>query len=167
LAKGRAACYQGDMIKPHWHSRFLSLAAHIAQWSRDPEKKVGAVIVRPDKTIASLGFNGFPRGVNDDDTRYQDKDLKRELVMHAEMNAILHAREPLQGYTLYVWPLLPCARCAAAIIQAGIAHIVTVPLKDKSEWAETLARAQAMLEESGVIVTVLQEDVTLPELFVG
>ena len=154
-------------MKQHWHLRFLGMAAHVAQWSRDPDKKVGAVIVRPDKTIASLGFNGFPRGVSDDDARYQNKDLKRELTTHAEINAVLHAREPLQGYYLYVWPLAPCVRCAAAIIQSGISHVVTIPLKQGSAWQETLDLAQSMFNEAGVSLTLIDTPVTLPELFVG
>lgn len=153
-------------MKPHWHHRFLCLAAHVAQWSRDPDKKVGAVIVRPDKTIASLGFNGFPRGVEDNDARYQDKQLKRELVTHAEINAILHAREPLHGYYLYVWPLAPCVRCAATIIQSGITHVVTLPLKEDSNWNDTLSLAQTMFSEAGITLTLLEGEVVLPELFV-
>jgi deoxycytidylate deaminase len=35
-------------------------------WSKDPSTKVGAVIVRPDLTVASIGYNGFPRGMSDD-----------------------------------------------------------------------------------------------------
>ncbi len=153
------------MFKPHWHSRFLALAAHVAQWSRDPDKKVGAVIVRPDKTIASLGFNGFPRGVDDSDARYRDKELKRELVMHAETNAILHAREPLKGYVLYVWPLMPCARCAAAIVQAGISHVVSQPMRGSSNWAHTAKLAEDMLREAGIGVTLIDKKIELPELF--
>ncbi len=154
-------------IKGHWHKRFLELAAHVAQWSRDPEKKVGAVIVRPDKTIASLGFNGFPRGVEDNDARYQDKALKRELTTHAEINAILHAREPLHGYTLYVWPLAPCVRCAASIIQSGVTHVVTVPLKTDSNWATTLELANTIFSEAGITVTMIDEPIQMPELFIG
>ena len=154
-------------MKSHWHKRFLELAAHVAQWSRDPEKKVGAVVVRPDKTIASLGFNGFPRGVEDNDARYQDKALKLELTTHAEVNAILHAREPLQGYYLYVWPLAPCVRCAASIIQSGISHVVTVPLKEGSVWQATLELAQTMFAEAGVTLTIVEADLCMPELFIG
>lgn len=154
-------------MKPHWHKRFLGLAAHVAQWSRDPEKKVGAVVVRPDKTIASLGFNGFPRGVEDNDARYQDKELKRELVTHAEINALLHAREPLHGYTLYVWPLAPCVRCAASIIQSGISHVVTVPLKSDSAWGRTLELAETMFREAGIDVTIVDDEIAMPELFIG
>ena len=142
-------------MKPHWHRRFLALAQHISDWSRDPGKKVGSVIVRPDKTVASMGFNGFPRGVDDSMERYADRELKLEIVVHAEMNAILHAREPLKGYTLYVWPFHPCARCAAAIIQAGIVEIVTVPW-ETSNWGETIRIARQMFDEAGVKVTILE-----------
>jgi dCMP deaminase len=151
-------------FKPHWHHRFLSLATHIAQWSRDPNRKVGSVIVRPDKTVASLGFNGFPRGVSDDVSRYQDRELKNEMVVHAEMNAILHAREPLHGYTLYVWPFHPCSRCAAAIIQAGIKHVVTVPW-ETTNWGETIRIAARMLDEAGITLTIFEDDLDMAGLF--
>jgi dCMP deaminase len=144
-------------MKPHWHTRFLKLAEHISTWSRDPNRKVGAVIVRPDKTVASMGFNGFPRGVDDTPERYQDRDLKNEMVVHAEMNSILHAREPLHGMTLYVWPFHPCARCAAAIIQSGITHVVTVPW-ETTNWGETIRVARAMFDEAGVKITVFEDE---------
>lgn len=153
-------------MKQHWHKRFLELAAHVATWSRDPSKKVGVVIVRPDKTIASLGFNGFPRGVEDSDARYQDKALKRELVTHAEINAILHTREPLHGYSLYIWPFAPCVRCAAAIIQSGISHVYSVPVTKTSNWQKTMDLAQTMFDEAGVTLTLLDVEITMPELFV-
>jgi dCMP deaminase len=140
----------------HWHLRFLELAAHVAQWSRDPGKKVGAVIVRPDKTIASLGFNGFARGVEDDPARYADRALKNEMVVHAEMNAILHAREQMAGYTLYVWPFHPCARCAAAIIQSGIKTIYSFAGKTEN-WKDSISLAQSMFAEAGVSVIVMDD----------
>ena len=142
-------------MKPHWHKRFIALAEHVSTWSRDPNRKVGAVIVRPDKTVASLGFNGFPRGVADTQERYDNREEKLEMVVHAEMNAILHAREPLHGYSLYVWPFHPCARCAAAIIQSGIKTVVTVPW-ETTNWGETIRIANRMFEESGVTVVTLE-----------
>lgn len=141
----------------HWHLRFLELAAHVAQWSRDPSKKVGAVIVRPDKTIATLGFNGFARGVADEIERYENKELKNEMVVHAEMNAILHAREPLHGYSLYVWPYHPCSRCAAAIIQSGIKTIYSFAGKTEN-WKATIDLAQSMFSEAGVNVIILDDE---------
>ena len=74
------------MIK--WDRRFLDLAAFVAAWSRDPSKRVGAVIVDDKKRIVSLGFNGFPRGVADDD-RLHVRESKYEIIIHAEVNALL------------------------------------------------------------------------------
>jgi len=53
------------MSHDKWHKRYVNLAEYIAQWSKDPSTKTGSVIVRPDNTIASVGYNGFPRGIED------------------------------------------------------------------------------------------------------
>lgn len=103
-----------------WDDRFFDLADMVGSWSKDPSTKVGAVIIRPDRTIASVGYNGFPRGVDDNPEIYEDRPTKYMRIVHAEANAILSAREPLHGYTLYVTPLHPCATCSGLIIQAGI-----------------------------------------------
>ena len=107
-----------------WDHRFLAMADLVAGWSKDPSTRVGAVIVRPDKTVCSVGFNGFPRYVDDSDAAYLDRTTKYKQVKHAEENAILFANEPLLGYTLYVTPLLPCSLCAGDIIQKGIRRVV-------------------------------------------
>lgn len=106
-----------------WDIRFLEMAKVIGDWSKDPSSKVGAVIVDSRKRIISLGFNGFARGVRDDAERYQDRDVKYELVIHAEINAILFAGGDVRGYTLYSTHH-PCSRCAAVICQSGIARVV-------------------------------------------
>jgi len=133
-----------------WDKRYLDLAEFVASWSKDPSTKVGAVIVRPDKTIASVGFNGLPRGVEDSDERLHNRDLKYPMTVHAEVNAILHAQEPLHGYTIYVAPLNPCSDCAGVIIQSGIKRVVA-RAEMNPRWLESNALAQAMFEESGVI----------------
>ncbi len=133
----------------HWDKRFLELAGHVAAWSKDPSTKVGAVIVRPDKTVASIGFNGLPRGVDDTDLRLNDRELKYPMTVHAEVNAILHAREPLHGYTIYVAPLNPCSNCAAAIIQSGIKKVMAMA-QINPRWEQSNALAQTMFEEAGV-----------------
>lgn len=115
------------MTQDNWDLRFLAMAAHIAEWSKDPSTQVGAVITRPDRTVVSLGYNGFSRGVFDGPARYADRDFKYEAIVHGEMNAILTARESLYGCTLYTWPLPPCSRCSAMIIQTGIKRVVSPP----------------------------------------
>lgn len=136
-----------------WDRRFIELAAHVASWSRDPSRKVGAVIVRPDKTVASMGFNGFPRGVNDTDDRYNDRSTKYKFVCHAEANAILTANERLHGYMLYV-TLYPCHECAKMIIQSGITRVIT-SINFSENWVESNEYAKVMFEEAKVSVDLL------------
>jgi len=106
-----------------WDMRMLDLAKLVASWSKDPSRHVGAVIARPDHSIVSVGYNGFARGVEDKPERYNEKAVKYELVVHAEMNAILAAKEPLTNCVLYC-TLMPCSRCAAGIINSGIKKVV-------------------------------------------
>lgn len=136
-----------------WDQRFLGLAAEVATWSKDPATQVGAVIVRPDFTVASLGFNGFPRGVSDCPDRLADRSEKLAHTIHAEMNAILSSHVPVRGMTLYA--TLPCCdRCAAHIIQAGISRVVTLPAEapQAARWGDSFERAERMFREAGVKV---------------
>ncbi|NVO13828.1 MAG: hypothetical protein HXX10_07315 [Rhodoplanes sp.] len=137
-----------------WDARFLALAAHVAGWSKDPSTKCGAVLVRPDRTIAGLGYNGFPRGCDDDPRLYADRDAKLERVVHAEMNAILSASGPVRGCTLYVHPFLSCARCAAHVIQAGIVRVVAPTYSDEqwTRWGDSFMAAMTLYREAGVVV---------------
>ena len=136
-------------LKSDWDERFLQLAQHIAQWSKDPSTKVGAVIVRPNRTIASVGYNGFPRGVNDDE-RLNDRPYKYAMTVHAEANAILSANERLDGCTLYVTPLSPCSSCASILIQSGIKRVVAYMPHQPEHWADSFAIARTMLDEAGI-----------------
>jgi dCMP deaminase len=137
----------------------LDLADLVATRSRDPNTKVGAVILRPDNTIAAAGYNGFPRGTYDDDEIYADKTRKLLRVVHAELNAILTSREPLHGYTLYVSPLHPCSQCAAAIIQSGIKTVIarTDPSRESTTWRESFAEAGRMFKEANIKVKLLTD----------
>lgn len=111
------------MVNETWDKRFLSLAQHIAQWSKDPSTKVGAVIVDQNRRIVSTGYNGYPKGVSDTiDT--DEREIKYKKVIHAEKNAILFAKQDLTGCTLYVTHH-PCSQCAGYILQSGISHVVT------------------------------------------
>lgn len=131
-----------------WDDRFFDLANLVGSWSKDPSTKVGAVIVRPDRTIASVGYNGFPRGVDDTYTTREDKLLR---TVHAEANAILAAREPLHGYTLYVTPLHPCANCTGLIIQSGIKEVhFKMTAKSTPAWAEHFRVMVKMFERTNI-----------------
>ena len=133
-----------------WDKRFLNLAKAVAQWSKDPSTKVGAVITRGNRII-SLGYNGFAAGVVDAPERYVDRDFKLAAVLHAEVNAIMYAREDLQNCTIYTWPMPPCSRCAAQIIQSGITRVVSIdPTEEQKErWADSFEVAKQMYDDIG------------------
>jgi dCMP deaminase len=142
-------------IEDKWVARFIKLAEEVSTWSKDSSSRVGAVIVRPDRTIASVGFNGFPRGVEDYHERIANRDTKLLYTIHAEMNAILSAKEPLKGYSLFVWPFQPCAHCAASIIQSGIKDVYcpfNAHLDSYERWADSFKAALQMFDEAGVRV---------------
>ncbi|MBT3197090.1 MAG: dCMP deaminase family protein [Gammaproteobacteria bacterium] len=131
-----------------WDRRFLGLAAHVAAWSKDPSTQVGAVVT-DGKRVVSLGFNGFPQGLSDDH-RLHDRETKYSLVLHAEENALLFSAADLTGGTIYVYPLPPCSRCAAKIIQSGITRVVTTIPEDLSRWEESVALTRTIFDEVGV-----------------
>jgi dCMP deaminase len=138
-----------------WDARFLELARHISGWSKDPSTKVGCVVVGPDREIRSTGFNGFPRGIEDNVDRLANREMKYPLVCHAEENAIMHAARigvALKGCVAYVtWP--PCTRCARSLIQAGIREIVyPADLVIPDRWIDDFRISSGMLTEAGLLV---------------
>ncbi|MGB0749189.1 MAG: deoxycytidylate deaminase [Magnetospiraceae bacterium] len=136
-----------------WDHRFMDLAKHIASWSKDPSTKVGSVIVDGRRVVAT-GFNGLPTGVEDTIGRLHDRELKYQLVVHAERNAIIGARQNLSGYSLYVWPMMPCSVCAAMIIQAGISEVLA-PVNDNPRWVDSFALTEEMFAEAGIDLIVM------------
>ena len=132
-----------------WDLRFLELAKHVSSWSKDPSTKVGAVIVDDKRHVVGLGYNGFPRGVDDTDERLTDRPTKYAMVAHAELNAILNATTKASGSTIYVYPLPPCNECAKLIIQAGIKRVVA-PKISHERWGNSNETAATMFSESEI-----------------
>jgi dCMP deaminase len=131
-----------------WDLRFLGLAKHISEWSLDPSTKVGAVIVDDKNRVISLGFNGFPRGIKDDD-RLLDRNKKLAIILHAEKNAIIFANKNLENSVIYTYPFPPCSVCAASIIQSGITRVVSV-ISYNTRWADSFKLSEEMFAEAGV-----------------
>ena len=136
-------------MSTNWDKRFLDLTDHIAQWSKDPSTKVGAVIVDNQRRIVGTGYNGFPRGLDDNPARYEDKKLKYKLVVHAEVNAILNAVKSVQDCTIYT-NCSPCPRCMSVIIQSGIARVITKANARDVRVPEEIELASDMAIEAGV-----------------
>lgn len=137
-----------------WDKRFLELAGFISGWSKDPSTKVGAVIADPENRIVSIGYNGFPRGVEDTPERLENREIKYKLIIHGERNAILFANRDLKGCRLYT-SMLPCAPCAAMIIQKGISEVIA-PFSDNPRWVEDFKLAEEMFSEAGVGLIIIK-----------
>ena len=135
-----------------WDERFMELAMHVSDWSKDPSTKVGSVIVAPDRRIMSLGYNGFPRGVTDLEERLNDRPTKYAFVAYAERNALDNVDVNLRECTLFV-TLQPCADCTKSIIQKGITKVVCAVDKSKVDHYNTFIKySLVMLKEAGVQV---------------
>lgn len=137
-----------------WEHRFLELAKHISTWSKDPSTKVGAVIVDDHRRVIGLGYNGFPRGVEDTTERLNDRPTKYAMVVHAEVNAVLNATQSVEGATVYIWPLMACNECAKVLIQSHIKRLVT-PKIVSDRWLQSNDIAVSMFKEAGIEVIQL------------
>lgn len=148
-----------DLYKPDpkWDSRFLNIALQVASWSKDPSTQVGAVLVDLGRRIIGVGYNGFPRGCNDDKALYADREVKYKRVVHAEVNAILNAITAPAGAILYCTHH-PCSACTAQLIQAGIERVVFIrnPDFDNRYRADQL-EAQQLLKEAGIDYSMTQQ----------
>lgn len=135
-----------------WDEYFMGISILSSMRSKDPDTQVGAVIVDPDHKIVSVGYNGMPIGVDDDQlswTRGEGLESKYLYVCHAEFNAILNTRNgtALKGCTLYV-SLFPCNECAKAIIQSGIKEVVYAD--DKYADTISIQASKKMFDMAGV-----------------
>ncbi|WHQ36361.1 dCMP deaminase family protein [Spiroplasma sp. SV19] len=110
-----------------WDDFFLSVAHVCAMRSKDPHTQVGSCVVNALGQIIATGYNGLPRGLNDDEFPWardgEYLETKYPYVAHAELNAILSARTNLENCRIYT-TLFPCAECTKIIIQAGIKEVI-------------------------------------------
>jgi len=137
----------------NWNDYFVSLLGPIAAKSKDTSRKVGCIIVGPDKEIRSTGFNGLPRGCNDTLPERYARPEKYFWFEHAERNAIYNAARhgaSLEGCTAYV-NMPPCMDCARGIVQSGISMVVSpAPPPDDPKYAEDFERIKELFEECDV-----------------
>ena len=81
----------------NWDKRYMQLAEFVSSWSKDPKAHVGAVVTTANDGAIALGYNGFPRGVEDRASRLKNQELKLEMIVHAEQNALRIAGRGAQG----------------------------------------------------------------------
>lgn len=141
------------MNKPlSWEEYFMTLALVASLKSKDPSTQVGAVIIdNKTRKLVSSGYNGFPRYI-DDDQIPQTRPEKYFYVVHAELNAILHAQRELASCSLYA-TVFPCSECMKAIIQTGVKQVVYLNDLDGADWEESKKATLKMAQLAGVKVS--------------
>ena len=146
-------------MNQRWIDYFIGHCDHAATMSKDPSTKVGCVIVGPNKEIRSTGFNGLPRGVEDERLESLERPDKYLWIEHAERNAIYNAARcgtSLEGCIMFCQKY-PCADCARAIIQSGIRTLYCHPPESLGEdWERSCFVSRTMMEEAGVEIIIVQ-----------
>lgn len=136
-----------------WDKRYLGLAKEVSTWSKDPSSKIGAVAIGSKGQVLAQGYNGFPRGITDLNSRYANKEIKYRYVVHAEQNVIYNATYngvSLDGATLYVWGLPVCSECAKGVVQVGIKRVVMPKKTYPEQWINSFELSKELFEEAGV-----------------
>jgi len=143
-----------------WDEYFMGVALLSAMRSKDPHTQVGACIVNADKIIVGIGYNGAPRGWEDEKFPWKKGgpylEEKYPFVIHAELNAILNSsNRDLRGCTMYN-TFFPCNECAKAIVQSGIKKIVY--LSDKYHDMDLWKASRILLDTAGVECVRMKTD---------
>ena len=134
-----------------WDKRFLGMAQLVSIWSKDPSTKVGAVITDGNKKIVSLGYNGLPQWVEDNEEILSNREEKYKYIIHAEVNAILQANRDVFAGTIYTYPFLTCPQCASMIVQAGIMRVVSYKCVDE-RWIPRIEDSKKLLDMADIEV---------------
>jgi dCMP deaminase len=141
--------YRQDYIS--WDECFMRIAHVIADRSKDPSTQAGSVLVNAKHVVVGLGYNGFPRGVENNDLPWEREGslpaTKYAYVVHAEVNAIYNANAQTDGSTIYA-TLFPCNECAKAIVQNGVTEVVYE--SDKYHDDEIWVASRRILDLAGV-----------------
>jgi len=143
------------MERVDWDTLFMSMVYVIAAKSKDQLTHIGAVVVGPNNEVRSVGYNSFPRNIDDDNEERQKRPEKYFWFAHAEANAIVNAALvgiPLKGSRLYTNGV-PCSSCALYIINSGIEEVIVDKYwneRNSELWNEHAKRSITMFKEANV-----------------
>lgn len=154
-------------MSPYKFLKFLPDANAAKSKSKDRSTKVGALALDDDLNVRGYGYNGFPRGVDDNREERHERPLKYKWTAHAEENLVAQAARigsGLKGCTVVLTSLHPCTTCSRMLIQAGVVRILAPEIRDpgtgelRFNWSEDEKVAFEMLTEAGVEVLFYKEE---------
>lgn len=135
------------------------MAQTFASFSKDPSTQVGCLAIGEYNQVLAQGYNGFPREIQDLETRLNNREIKYKHTIHAETNLLTNANLTginLADSSVYVYGLFPCINCSLILIQLGIREIIFQPgpSLNLDQWAADWAFSQSLFREAGIIVEV-------------
>lgn len=110
------------MTRPDWTNYFLGLAKVVSQRSHDIHTQHGCVIADRNHRILGVGYNGFPRGL-DDSKLPISRPEKYDWMVHAERNALSNCVVRPDDAVAYVTGQ-SCNDCIKALWQEGIKEVI-------------------------------------------
>jgi dCMP deaminase len=110
------------MSRPSWTDYFLGLAKVVSQRSHDIHTQHGCIIADRSNRILGVGYNGFPRGL-DDKLLPTSRPEKYSWMVHAERNALSNCVVRPDNAVAYVTGQC-CNDCIMALWQEGISRVV-------------------------------------------
>jgi len=135
-----------------WDECFMQMAHVIADRSQDPSTQAGAIVVNEKNILVGAGYNGWPRGIRNEDLPWDREgdfeNTKYAYVCHAEENAVYNANNSTEGCKIYCI-LFPCNECVKTIIQNGIIEVIYESDKYKAN-APSLKASKRMLKLANV-----------------
>jgi len=111
-------------MRPSWQDYFLGMAKVVSQRSHDIHTKHGCVITDKSNRILGVGYNGFPRGV-DDSCLPISRPEKYPWMIHAERNALSNCIVRPENGIAYVTGQC-CNECTMALWQEGVSTIIMI-----------------------------------------
>ena len=130
----------------------MRMALTIAERSKDPSTQAGSVIATKNNVVVGMGYNGFPRGVDNDTFPWEREgsleQTKYAYICHSEENAIYNSNSSTKGCKIYC-TLFPCNECAKTIIQTGIKEVIYE--SDKYHDTPVWIASRRMFDAAGVV----------------
>ncbi len=137
----------------NWDEYFMLQAMMASYKSKDPNTKVGCVLVDRNNHQVSMGYNGAVAGIDESKIPWGNNRAvplefqKYGYVIHSEANAISHAKGELEGAKAYV-TLFPCNECAKLMATHRVREIIY--LSDKYKDTPEIRMSKHLFDLSGV-----------------
>ncbi len=148
-----------DEKQREWDEYFMKIAETVALKSKDPSSKMGCVIVDANKRVVSLGYNGMIQGADESKMTLAERPMKYYFAIHSEMNALIFAKQDLNGCTVYN-RVATCENCLKYCLQAGIKRFVYEELRVHSHDSDP-EKSMTNVETDEAVVRLLA---SMPEV---